>query len=124
MNIVPITSDPESLPTGFDAFYLIYARHEARKDALKAWNALSADDQLAAMDGALAWRKNYLARERQHVPLPATFLRGERWTDELPTTVVSTQQASHVPFGPATIPTRGEPSAAVKAELRRILGKR
>ncbi len=123
MNVVPLVPEPD-LPTGFDAFYLIYARHEARKDALKAWNTLSPADQMAAIEGALAWRKIYLAREVQHRPLPATFLRGERWMDELPTnTVVSAQQA-HVPFEPAKPVVRGEPSAAVRAELKRILGKR
>ncbi len=130
MNVIPIT-DPTATPTpepeipaDFATFYAVYPRHEARKDALKAWNGLSAEDQQAAIEGALAWRKVYLTREVQHRPLPATWLRGERWTDELPTAVVSTQQAAHALFDPVKPVAKGGWTPEIAAKLKAILGKR
>lgn len=117
-------ADPnsESLPTGWEAFWAIYPRHEAKKDAQKAWNSLSPADQSAAIEGAAAWRKNYLAREQHQRPLPATFLRGERWTDELPA-VASTGQASHVVFDPAKPVLKGGYTPEVAALLRKLTGR-
>lgn len=69
----------------FSEFYARYPRREARKDAEKAWKQVNGDAHFDAILAALAWQAPlYLKREREHRPLPATYLRGERWTDEPP----------------------------------------
>ena len=43
MNIVPIPTQPQDEVTvSWETFYLLYPRHEARKDGLKAWNQFDA----------------------------------------------------------------------------------
>ena len=74
--------------TPFEQFYASYPRREARKDAEKAWKAVNGDKYIDAILAALQWQvPEYLSRERHYRPLPATYLRGERWTDENPNVV-------------------------------------
>ncbi len=82
---------------GFEAFWRVYPRKEARKDAVKAWNQArpSGDTQEAILD-ALAWQcqlKNWQESKR-YIPLPASYLRGERWTDEEPRREIPTHRLS------------------------------
>lgn len=73
--------------SGFDQFYAKYFRRDARKDAEKAWRQVNGDAHLTEILAALEWQvPMYMARERHHRPMPATYLRGERWTDEKPIT--------------------------------------
>lgn len=70
----------------FALFYSEYARHEARKDGLKAWLKLNPDEDLFAVilkDVLLRKRTIWLGKESQYIPLPASYIRGERWTDEI-----------------------------------------
>ena len=70
----------------FEAFYAVYPRHQGKKDALKAFQALAPDDDAFAeiMDGLTRriQSKEWRLGGQQFIPLPATFLRGERWKDE------------------------------------------
>jgi hypothetical protein len=80
--------------SGFEWFKGIYPRREAWKDAEKAWKQINGDLHQAAIAAALEWQvPMFLKRERHHVPLPATYLRGERWTDENPGLVKAHQQS-------------------------------
>ncbi len=83
MQVVQITEQPEC-DISFQTFYTIFPRREARKDALKAWGQLSPGDQLRAIVAIASWRRVFLDRGLQFTPLAATWLRGERWEDELP----------------------------------------
>ena len=74
-------------PDGFTKFWSTYPKHEAKKDAIKAWNALKPSEDLQntiiadlekRLSGGGAWYKS----ERKFIPLPATYLRGARWEDE------------------------------------------
>tara|TARA_R110000824_G_scaffold18615_2_gene73409 strand:- start:109 stop:405 length:297 start_codon:yes stop_codon:yes gene_type:complete len=67
---------------GFAEFWSTYPKRQARKDALKAWRQLrpSAEVQQAILV-ALAWQIPSWS-DLAYAPLPATYLRGERWTDE------------------------------------------
>ena len=75
----------------FDDFWAIYPVHRAKKDARKAWDKLTPSEALcatiqAAIDNQAAWR-HLMALQRKWTPewpLPATWLRGERWMDEVP----------------------------------------
>lgn len=108
----------------FMDFYAIYPRHEARKDALKAWSGMPEHDQLAALVAIVDWRRVWMAqgREAQHTPLPATWLRGERWTDELPTVARQVSSASHVMAAPVAH-ERGVMPESVRAALAKLRGK-
>ncbi len=78
-----------SADESFNRFWLAYPKKKARLDALKAWTALKpqlvlVEEILSALDWqtrSYEWRKN----GGMFVPLPASWLRGERWTDEPPT---------------------------------------
>jgi hypothetical protein len=70
----------------FAAFYAAYPRHEARDDAEKAWRQTATIRPphavlLAAVDAQA--KHNFAGREKRHVPLPATWLRGGRWKDDI-----------------------------------------
>jgi len=67
---------------GFAAFWAAYPKRQARQEALKAWRRLrpSAEVQQAILD-ALEWQVPSWP-DLTYAPLPATYLRGERWTDE------------------------------------------
>lgn len=67
---------------GFETFWAAYPRRDAKKDAQRAWNQIGPPDGplLATILGDLQTR--VWPRERKYIPLPATYLRGERWNDE------------------------------------------
>lgn len=81
------TNNSEIYLVGFDEFWKVYPKHEAKQDAMKAWKSIKPDEAL--LNTILADIKKRLAdggawykKERQYVPLPATYLRGARWEDE------------------------------------------
>lgn len=69
----------------FETFWATYPKREAKKDAQKAWAALTAEQRFAAIHAVPVHVRYWTAagRTKQYMPLPATWLRGERWTDEL-----------------------------------------
>lgn len=70
----------------FETFYSAYPKHQAKKQALKAFEKLNPDDELfAAIMAALENQKQSDQWQRdngQFIPLPATWLNGRRWEDE------------------------------------------
>lgn len=68
-------------PEGFAAWYELYQRKDARADAVKAWRQLSPNDELQGrmLDALRRWP---WSPDRTKIPLPATWLRGERWKDQ------------------------------------------
>lgn len=72
---------PLETPGEFEIFWKIYPRKTAKGAARKAWDKLTATDQLAAVAGA----KRFAAdpnREETFTPYPATWLNAEQWEDE------------------------------------------
>ncbi|HQS00773.1 DUF1376 domain-containing protein [Polaromonas sp. 17-63-33] len=67
-------------PPGFVEWYTEYRRKDARKDAVKAWAALAPDEALQARMLA-ALRRWPWKTDNSFNPLPASWIRGERWTD-------------------------------------------
>lgn len=66
----------------FDEFWNAYAYKEGKKDAQRAWDRLSVANRQLAYDGI----QKYQARcrmDRKHLMYPATYLRAERWLDQL-----------------------------------------
>lgn len=72
----------------FDEFYSEYPKKRGKKDALKAFLKLRPDDELhlTIIQNVKAWKQteDWQKDKGQFIPLPATFIRGERWKDELP----------------------------------------
>jgi hypothetical protein len=77
------------LTESFDLFWSPYPRKEAKKDAQRAWRVLDPSRELvvstivpAVMQKAKSddWQKE----NKRFVPLPATYIRGERWNDQAP----------------------------------------
>jgi hypothetical protein len=72
-------------PDGFDEFWSGYPKKEAKQAALKAWRKIRADELPAIRAGLEVamqteqWQKD----GGQFVPLPATWLNGRRWEDEV-----------------------------------------
>ena len=100
MQVVDISAAPQS--SAFEDFWLLYPRREAKKKAIEAWRKIPPSLHVEILTSLAAWRPCLLARGVEYIPLPATWLNGERWTDELPATITS---AAHAP---AVIPEKGE----------------
>ena len=73
--------------SGFDEFYAKYPRHVSRWNAEKAWNKLSENQRILALE----WIKKYIIywkkkkTEKEFIPHPATWLdiNDQRWNDDL-----------------------------------------
>ncbi len=69
--------------THFEQFWKSYPRRVARKDAVKAWGQVQGDKHINAILEALEWQRvEWADRLPAHIAHPASYLRGERWTDE------------------------------------------
>lgn len=72
----------------FDQFWAAYPKRVAKGDARRAWALVNPDDQLfKQMLHAIDWQKHtrdWMKDGGQFIPYPATWLRAERWADELP----------------------------------------
>lgn len=79
----PAKPDADS---GFNEFYGLYPRHEAKRDAARAWTKLRPNAELItailcavkSQAESPAWLKN----GGQYIPFPASWLNGRRWEDE------------------------------------------
>ena len=117
--------DDIKITAAFDDFWTLFPKRIARKDAMKAWARLTPEDRVASLMALLDWRRVWAARgDYQFTPNAATWLNGERWTDELPAEhrQVATS-ASHVI---AKLPEheRGEMPAKVRDMLSKLRGAR
>ena len=71
---------------GFARFYSAYPRKVGKVEAEKAWKSqkiLSPEDLDRVMTGLERWQQHeWVGKERQFIPHPATWLRGRRWNDD------------------------------------------
>lgn len=69
----------------FEQFYAKYPRKEAKKNALKAWQKLSTEQQNKALEAVdkhvHKWELE--GTEKTFIPLPASWLNGWRFDDEI-----------------------------------------
>lgn len=72
----------QEAPLGFVEFWNAYPRRVGKKAALKAWEKIHPDFDLAAQIVAAIHLQALADRELRFIPHPATWLNGERWTDE------------------------------------------
>ena len=74
--------ETEKILALFERFWIAYPRKVAKQEALKAWRKIAPTaEQVDRMLGALELAKQRWS-DPQYIPHPATWLRGERWTDE------------------------------------------
>ena len=74
---------PDWKPERFAKFWQLYPRGEAKQAAIKAWDALKADDELLIVMGR-ALLSQMASREWTEgvgIPYAATWLNQRRWTD-------------------------------------------
>jgi hypothetical protein len=77
--------DEPSAPVAsfFEAdFWQHYPRKSGKLDAIKAWKQLNPDASLRLVIADHLARRVW-PREKRFIPLPGSFLRGYRWTDEV-----------------------------------------
>ena len=69
----------------FADFYNLYPRKMAKKDAEKAWRALTLDEQNKALYALPNHLKYWKIKEtlKDYIPYPASWLRAGRFDDEL-----------------------------------------
>lgn len=76
-----------SAPDPFEAWWSVYPRKAAKVEARKAWGQMSKAIGLLTLAELMArterFAQSVVNREPEHVAHPATWLRGERWNDEL-----------------------------------------
>lgn len=103
----------------WDAFWTLYPRHEAKKDALKAWSRLNESDRTAAVCAIADWRQVWRAqgRDTHLIPLAATWLNGERWEDEVPRGLVPRAKVAVAQVG-----ATGSPGAGVRRPFESVSG--
>ncbi len=69
-----------------ERFWPVYPKKQAKKSALKAWLKLKADaaltERVVSDVRARARSEDWTKDKGQYIPLPATYLKGERWEDE------------------------------------------
>jgi hypothetical protein len=90
LDIIPIRpkvhAESDAL-CGFEDWYAIYPKKQARGDAERAWIALHPNPALietmiAAVNVQMRWQQ-WTKDGGKYIPLPATWIRGKRWLDEL-----------------------------------------
>jgi hypothetical protein len=77
--------NPDMSRVSFADFWKAYPRRVARKDAEKAWHKIDAAEYPKILEAVGRQRKTEDWRRDggRYIPYPASFLRGERWLDEL-----------------------------------------
>jgi len=82
-----IPSPAAPLVDGFDSFWNIFPRKEAKKEAQKAWAKIPITDRPAIIAAVNQFKlsEQWQKDGGQFIPYAATFLNGRRWEDELPT---------------------------------------
>jgi DNA-binding MarR family transcriptional regulator len=72
----------------FDRFWDAYPKKQKRLDAQRAWKKLNPDTELTERiikDVQIrSQRFDWQKENGKYVPMPTTYLNGQRWTDELP----------------------------------------
>ena len=72
----------------FDEFWKLYPKKRDKKKALKAFIKLKPDNGLheKILNSVVAWKNtdDWKKNDGEFIPLPTSFLNGERWNDELP----------------------------------------
>jgi uncharacterized protein YdaU (DUF1376 family) len=109
------TDMPTAAAAGFEAFWRVYPRKEARGRAARVWQRLAPPASVqTAMVAAIAWQvhegclRPQSCEGRSLVPLPASWLNDRRWEDTKPSSAA----------GSATRALNPDEQAATELRLR------
>ncbi len=120
LNLVSQEKPVEQETVDFPTFWLLYPRRVAKKDAERAWLKMTANDRFDALVALVDWIRVWKQRgDDQFIPYPASWLNGERWTDELPAEFRQRPQA-HSPAKPREETARGEMPQNVRDMIARM----
>lgn len=115
LSIVGIEPEPQA--ADFETFWLCWAgKRQEKKVCALQWGYMLADQQVAAIEGALRWRRIWLSKDWEYLPAPKAWLHGERWEDELPRGSAPSSSAQ-VEFAPE------EPRGALSKEAKAAIAK-
>lgn len=79
----PYNSPSVSDETGFDEFWATYPRRVGKGQARKMWKqAIKKTDAATIIQGAQRYAEIRSGEEAKYTAYPASWLNGERWTDE------------------------------------------
>lgn len=83
---------------GFERFWKLYPKKKARKEAIKAWAKLKPNDELRqtliTALGSHCVSEDWAKENGRYIPNAATWINGERWTDELKPAYGATHHSS------------------------------
>lgn len=113
---------PSEVAAAFDRFWATYPLRKGKADARKAWEKIAKDpliDLELIIGGAMRYRDDGTRRRAgsQYTAHPATWLRGERWTDELQ------PEAAEPVLSTADIRVREAQAAAARLQAMEIRGE-
>jgi hypothetical protein len=79
-----LTLEQHAREANFDDFWTAWPKRVAKIDALKAWDKLTPAQRTAAIEALPAHIAAWSERgDPQFIPYPATWIRGQRWEDDL-----------------------------------------
>ena len=109
----------------FSLFWELYPRKEGKRDAEKAWMKVKLTEKLfLQMEKSLARRKESGTwDDKQFIPLPASWLRGERWTDEVSDRTRTGPTASKTKLFPIAGKFCEKPDCGLPAVYKTIMGE-
>ena len=119
MSLALVSEQTQEYVTAFEDFWLLYPKRCAKKDAKKMWVRMTEQQRISALTACAAWRNIWAAKDPEFLPHPATWLNGERWEDELPSSV---SHSSHVAAKQQELPQRGQIPEHVRALLAKLRG--
>lgn len=124
LNLVPTAGAAPQIESDvdlFESFWTLYPRRESKKDARKAWLQIDPSQHEAIFTALAAWRPIFLTREStQFIPYAATWLRGEKWDDEIPQEKRAPRPQAQVPFKPTVA---GEPRCAIPDHVQAMIDR-
>lgn len=118
-----ISEPPDSvqIPT-FDDFYNAYGNKKKRIEAERAWKKLDTEEKIAAVEAIPAFDKSL--PDYHDKPLPASYLNGKRWTDDLdpwtPPVTQGSKQPEQYSSGHKSVDDREADEAERQANIERM----
>lgn len=108
----------------WEAFWILFPRREAKKDAHKAWSQISPRLHVSILTAIVEWRQvwNAQGRDSRTIPMAGTWLRGERWDDEVPQEFIPSA-ARPMTVLPEMPRKSGEIPAHVLAQIAKLKGR-
>lgn len=123
-----VVSIAQGEPILFDHAWILYPRKVAKLEAKKAWAKIDPRNHVAVLVALVDWRPVWKDKDQEFLPHFATWLRGERWEDELPVgfrrvTAESTQTGLKRDSSVSAPEIRSEIPAHVMSVLARLKAK-